>query len=95
MENISALEEAIILQDTKNICSLDHSIKGSAATVSLLKKSEIAKSIETAAANNELDEVKVLFGSLSVEYEKIQLFISQSNWIQIARQQHRKVCSKP
>jgi CheY-like chemotaxis protein/HPt (histidine-containing phosphotransfer) domain-containing protein len=61
---LTELEQAVSNNDATNACLHAHSLKGSSSNVSGVQVAELAKMIELAAAEDDLDQVKSLMPSL-------------------------------
>ena len=51
------------------------------------KKPHISSQLECAGRENDLEAATPLFDKLKIELEKVMLFLSQSDWIEIAKQE--------
>jgi PAS domain S-box-containing protein len=84
---VAALEEAVKTKDAKEISLLAHTIKGSAATISANGLAEAALPLEIAGKEGKLDNADILFMEVQKEFDKVQSFISQPDWIRSAKKQ--------
>ncbi len=64
-------------------------MKGSAAVISAHSLAQAALSLEMAGAEGKLENVDVLLADVCTEFEELKSFPSQSNWVEIAKQQER------
>ena len=85
--SIFALAQAIETADVKQIRIMAHTIKGAAATICAESLADAAFQIETAGIEGNLENVPAMFTEMQEEFEKVRTFLSQSNWIQIAKEQ--------
>ena len=85
--HIVALAEAIKAENAEEVSSLAHAIKGSAATISANYLAEAALQLEIAGREENLENAEAMFVDIQEEFEKVKSFLSQSNWVEIARQQ--------
>lgn len=69
-ENAERLEGFLQKEDLKNYQILVHSIKGSTAMIGAMKLSEQAKTLEMAAANQDVEQVRALHPAFIEEMEK-------------------------
>jgi len=84
---MTALTEAIGVKNTEQVLSLAHAVKGSAATISADSLTEAASKLEIAGKEGSLENAETTFAELHKEFEKVESFVSQPDWIQIAKTQ--------
>ena len=84
---LAALAEAVKVKNAEKIDSLAHAIKGSAATISANRLSEAALPLEIAGKEGKLESAEAFFANTQKEFKKVETFLSQSNWVEIAKQQ--------
>jgi len=78
-----AVEEA----DSDKIKSYAHSIKGSTANLGEKRLSELALCLEQMASQGDLSRAFELLGQMEAEFERFESFVSDPNWISIAKEQ--------
>ena len=81
---VTALADAIKVGNAEEIYSLAHAIKGSSATIGAEQLLQVACKLQTAGDG---ENIEVLFADILTEFEKLKSFLSQSNWVEIAKQQ--------
>ncbi|MHB0946357.1 MAG: hybrid sensor histidine kinase/response regulator [Sedimentisphaerales bacterium] len=86
-ERLGKLSEAVKAQDSREIKFYAHSIKGSARTAGVKHLSDIASQLECAGRDNDIKTATTIFDKLETEFEKLDTFLSQSDWIEIAKQE--------
>ncbi|MHB9070258.1 MAG: CHASE domain-containing protein [Sedimentisphaerales bacterium] len=86
-ERLDKLSEAVKVQDSREIKFYAHSIKGSARTAGIKHLSDIASQLECAGRDNDIKTATAIFDRLKTEFAKIDTFLSQSDWIEIAKQE--------
>ena len=80
-----ALTEAVKTKDYANIMLRAHELKGLALAVGAKRLSKTALTLETAAEQKDLKNTDTLLEDIRTEYEKMMSFLSQPNWIEIAK----------
>jgi len=86
-QTIDSLTEAITNRDSKNISHCAHKLKGAARHICAMQLSEGAGRVERAANEKDIDTAASLFGDIKREFEKLMSFLSQPDWMEIAKQQ--------
>jgi HPt (histidine-containing phosphotransfer) domain-containing protein len=84
---IKSLAEAITAKDSKNISYYAHKLKGIARHICDMQLSERAGCVERAGNEKDIETAALLFGDVQSEIEKLVSFLSQENWMEIAKQQ--------
>ncbi len=87
---LTALDEAVKTENSKVILSLAHVIKGSAATISANSLAEAASCLEIACREEKLENKETMFVNIKKEFAKVELLLSQANWVEISKQQANK-----
>lgn len=82
-ELASALQDS----DMGSVQRHAHAIKGAAANVGAQPLADLAHQLEAAATDQTMAAATVLHGALQNEFEKLQLFLSQKDWMDQAKQQ--------
>ncbi len=86
-QTIDSLTEAITDRDSKNISHCAHKLKGAARHICAMQLSEGAGRVERAGNEKDIDTAASLFGDIKSEFEKLMSFLSQPDWMEIAKQQ--------
>ena len=86
-EHFRDLTEALQSQDLAAVASRAHAICGAGRNLGALALTDIAHQMEIAGRKNDLEETKRLFPSFKREIEKVLAFMSQPDWMDIAKQQ--------
>ena len=93
-DQIVALGEAVKSKDAESINSLAHSMKGSAATIAAAAVAEAALQLETAGREGDMSCVEALYAAMETAFETLVSFLSQSDWMEIAKSRHEEVLSE-
>jgi len=72
--------------DIEGIAILAHTIKGAAANISATQLTKSSFELETAAKNNEHENIKAIFAQAKQDFDNVVSFISKDNWTQIAKE---------
>ena len=86
-ERLNKLTEAIEAGNAKEARSHAHALKGGAGNVGAKKLLEVAFELEHMASREDLSNAGELLERIKTEFAKFELFVSQPDWIQIAKQQ--------
>ncbi len=86
-QSIESLAEAIRAKDLKDIQYYGHKLKGTARHIGAVQLSEKAGRIECAGRHKDINTAASLFGDIQSEFEKLASFLSQPDWMEIAKQQ--------
>ena len=86
-QSIESLAEAIRAKDSKDIQYYGHKLKGTARHIGAVQLSEKAGRIECAGRHKDINTAVSLFGDIQSEFEKLMSFLSQPDWMEIAKQQ--------
>ncbi len=89
-KQLSVLAAAVKKADEKDVKLHAHSLKGSAANVGAERLSEMAYSLEQMASEGDLSGAEGLLQKIRTEFEKVGSFVSQPNWIELAKQQQNQ-----
>ena len=71
--------------NSKEIRFYAHAIKGAAKNVGAKRLSDTAYQLEYAAVENNVEMLEPFFDRLKSELEKVIAFLSQTDWIEIAK----------
>ena len=77
IERLEKIQEAFNLGDVKNYQILVHALKSTAMSIGAENLSELAKKLEFAAKNDNLDEIRAGHGDLMIDYQKVREEISK------------------
>jgi PAS domain S-box-containing protein len=93
---LAALAEAVDAKDAANVKLYAHAIKGASANLGAETLSEVARRLEHMAADGDLSCAGEYLQSIQVEFGRLEAFVSQPNWIEIAQQQaaEQPACSR-
>ena len=86
-EHFKELTEALQSQDLGSVASRAHAICGAGRNLGALALTDIAHQMEIAGRKNDIEETKRLFPRFKKEIEKVLTFMSQPDWMDIAKQQ--------
>ncbi len=84
---LAALAEAVEAKDAANVKLYAHAIKGASANLGAEQLSEVAKGLEHMAADGNLSQAEDHLREIQTEFARLEKFVSQPNWIEIAKQQ--------
>jgi len=84
---MEALTKAVKAGHATDISSLAHKMNGSAAVISANSLVQTALTLEMAGREGQLGDSEVLLADVQREFGKVNSFLSQSNWIEIAKAQ--------
>jgi HPt (histidine-containing phosphotransfer) domain-containing protein len=89
---MKALHEAIKAGKAADVRRHAHAVKGSAVTIGAKYLVEAAYRLEFAARRQKLEKAELFLANMQAEYEKLKSFLSQPDWIEIAKEQqeHRQ-----
>jgi HPt (histidine-containing phosphotransfer) domain-containing protein len=90
--HMKALHEAIKAGKAADVRRHAHAVKGSAVTIGAKYLVEAAYRLEFAARRQKLEKAELFLANMQAEYEKLKSFLSQPDWIEIAKEQqeHRQ-----
>lgn len=83
---ISSIAEAIKSANPKHIRMYAHSLKGASLQIGANKLGDVAHQLECAGRDKLMRDIPVLFSTVQDEYGKLTLFLSQPNWMELAKQ---------
>ncbi len=86
-ERIKELASAVETSDVGQLELYAHAIKGSTANTGATKVSQIAHQLERMASKQDLSEARELLKNIKTEFEKLESFVSNPDWMQIAKEQ--------
>lgn len=84
---LAALVEAVEAKDAANVKLYAHAIKGASANLGAETLSEVARCLERMAADADLSLAAEYLRRIQTEFGRLEAFVSQPNWIEIAKQQ--------
>jgi PAS domain S-box-containing protein len=88
---IDHLGQAVRTGEAEAVRSQAHALKGAAASMSAVPLSQAANDLECAGRGGNASAFAALFQELKIEFEKVRSFVSQPNWIHIAKMQSNTV----
>ena len=86
-EHFSQLTESIQSEDLASVATHAHAICGAGRNLGASPLSDVARQMEAAGRKNDIEKVRLLFPSFKTEIEKVLAFMSQPDWMDIAKQQ--------
>ncbi len=87
---IAQLTEAVESGDAIAVRSKAHAIKGASRNFRAKRLMDIAAQMERAGREGNMEMAASILGELKTEYEKVVSFLSQPDWIEIAKRQAEK-----
>jgi HPt (histidine-containing phosphotransfer) domain-containing protein len=86
-ERLEMLTEAIKTGDAKAVKLYAHAVKGAGRNIGAKQLSDTAHRLECAGREGDIEAAVSLFDMLKVELEKVMTFLSQSDWIEVAKRE--------
>jgi len=86
---INSLADAIKAQDVQKVKFYAHKLKGVARHLGAGKLSDKAHCLEGAAVEGKLQNAGPLFDDIEQEFQKLKSFLSEPDWIEMAKQQEK------
>ena len=83
IKRIEQLALAIDKANTEEIKSLAHALKGSSATIAATRLAEVARKLELAGKEANLEDVETLFSDVEQEFEKVKSVLSDPDRCQL------------
>lgn len=74
--DFQALQTAMAACDADQVMQRAHTIKGASGNLGLVEVSEVAKTIEENASQNQLDGLDQVVATLKTQFDAIQAFVS-------------------
>lgn len=84
---LESLHEAVEARDAGGVKSYAHAIKGSAANLGAERLSQAARRLEHMATVQDLSSAEECLEEIQAEFARFEAFVSQVNWIELARTQ--------
>ena len=84
--SINAIQEAIDAKNAAGVRLYAHRLKGAAVAIGATVLSEKSYSLECAGQNSDMSGVAELFEDVQNEFEKLALFLSDPQWVELAKQ---------
>jgi len=85
-KTIELLAEAIVAKDSRNVKMYTHKLRGLARHVAATKLTDMLYPLETKAGEGEMEGTETLFANIRTEFDKLESFLSQPNWSELAIQ---------
>ena len=92
-KHMVTLGHAVRSKNAEEISALAHKIKGSARTIAAGPVAKAALPLEMAGNQGDMEHVEALYGDLKTAFAALECFLSQSNWLEIAKGQSQPVLS--
>lgn len=86
-QTLETLAELVKQNDASEVTLYAHRLKGLAMTMGAIGLSEKAYHVERAGSENDMSTAALVFGDVRDEFEKVKSFLSQDNWVEIAKRQ--------
>jgi len=84
-EHLEKLTSAVKKADAGDVELCAHAINGSAGNMGAARLSEIAARLELMAREQDLSDADELLQNITIEFKKLQAFVSNPDWIEIAK----------
>jgi len=85
VNTIKSISDAIENNNSENVRLYAHKLKGSAVTIGAMCLRDVAYKLEYAGKENDTNSFEVLFEEVRTQFDKLISFLSQSDWIQKAK----------
>jgi len=93
---LEQLGEAVKARDVANVKLYAHGLKGAGLNLGVEALAEAAKRLEHQAAAGDLSSAGELLNTIRAEFARFEAFVSQPDWVQIAkRQEAQQPCEGP
>jgi PAS domain S-box-containing protein len=89
-QRLEELGRAVEQADAAQVKLHAHAIKGASANVGATYLSDAAKTLEHLAAEGDLSDAPRLLEEITRLFDEFEAFVSQPDWIQVAKEQHRQ-----
>jgi|GEM_PF-498253 len=85
MEHLQKLISAVKAANAKDIVSHAHAIKGAGRNLGMVQLSKAALQLETMALQGDLSKAEELLKNIMFEFDRLEKFVSQPDWVEIAK----------
>jgi two-component system sensor histidine kinase/response regulator len=89
-QTIHNLNEAIKAKVSEEVQLHAHSLKGTSALIGADKLREKAYQLECAGEQNNIEIFDLLFQEVKEDFDKLMLFLSEANWMEMAKENDYK-----
>ena len=89
-QTMTIIAEAIKAENPEDVQLYSHKLKGAAMTIGASRLPQIAYRLENAGREKDIPTAALLFEQLQDEFEELVSFLSEDNWMEIAKQQENK-----
>lgn len=86
-QHIKCLAEAIKAKNPKDVLLHAHKLRGAALAIGAMRLSEKANRVEFAGEEEDIKTAASVFEGIQAEFEKLAWFLSQPDWVELAKQQ--------
>jgi PAS domain S-box-containing protein len=84
-EHMQGLITAVKAANATDVVSHAHAIKGAGRNLGMVQLSKVAMQLETMARRGDLSKAEDLLKSIIFEFDRLEKFVSQPDWIEIAK----------
>jgi len=84
-EHLQKLISAVKAANATDIVSHAHAIKGAGRNLGVIQLSKAALQLETMARQGDLSKAEELLKSIIFEFDRLEKFVSQPDWVEIAK----------
>jgi PAS domain S-box-containing protein len=84
-EHLQKLISAVNAANATDIVSHAHAIKGAGRNLGVVQLSKVAMQLETMARQGDLSKKDELLKSIIFEFDRVEKFVSQPDWVEIAK----------
>lgn len=88
-QTIQSLNEAIKVKTSEDVELYAHSLKGISAMIGANQLHPIAYQLECAGKQNDTDVFDSLFDDIKKGFDEVMAFLSEANWMEIAKEHDR------
>jgi len=84
-EHLQKLTSAVKAANATDIVSHAHAIKGAGRNLGMVQLSKVTLQLETMARQGDLSKAEELLKNIMFEFDRLEKFVSQPDWIEIAK----------
>jgi HPt (histidine-containing phosphotransfer) domain-containing protein len=84
-EHLRKLISAVKAANATDVVSHSHAIKGAGRNLGVVQLSKATLQLETMARQGDLSKAEELLKSIILEFDRLEKFVSQPDWVEIAK----------
>lgn len=86
-ERVELLDKAVRAGNTEDVKLYAHAIKGSTANIGAVRLSDPAASLEQMAYRGDLSQAEQLLDRIKTEFARLESFVANPDWVEMAKRQ--------